>query len=306
MAGADDYGVELAEETPDFPEELKVPVGRLGTPDAVHRHPETHLVRPVLYGCSLIALSGVLCFLYFTFIGLAFFEKFVFVILFGPMVFGIVIIRRALRYAGLWVLRFPMGLLRWQRSNLITITWDDIHTLRFDGYDGNAAAVLHYREGETLPMVGHIPMTGGFNRWKMLRMSLAREEDDPAEFPSTLTQFVELAETAQQETFPRLFQDAWTNYTELGFARFGPMRISADGVEGDGLLIGWGRFSHVLISNGQLSFWREDELKAALDVPMADVPNPHVVIGMVLSVYGQAVASRAIADEGDGELRVFG
>src|ERR1700685_3249603 len=107
-------------EIPDWPDALAEPVARLGAPDYVFRIPRAHPTRRAVSGICLIVGGLVANYLYWVvFQGPLVAEHLLFLLLFGPILSGVGFLYAAWRDNGLWVLIYPVGLLRWQSGEVV-------------------------------------------------------------------------------------------------------------------------------------------------------------------------------------------
>jgi len=280
---------------PDWPIELVEPVERLGPPDEVFRIPRSHALMKFFMGLGLIVGGGLTNYLYWVvFNGPVVAEHFLFLLLFGPIISGLGLIYAGWRDRGLWVLVYPMGLLRWQRGEVVTFPWDEIDEVLFFRV---VECEKPQREiaGDGTIEASWLPIAKYGSRTLGAHLSLIRNDAAEATLPSSLAGFMRLCQVVQEQTFRAKWPAIWERFLSGSRVAFRTVSISLAGVHRDADILPWYELDDALIQNGKLIIKSRRTSKPWLDVPLQTVPNPHVFAALLL------IGPSAVPDPEDDE-----
>lgn len=270
-------------ESPDWPVELAEPVARLGPPRDVYRIPRRYSARKTLSGLILIIGGLIGNYLYWIVFKAQFGEiHFLYFLLFGPILTGIGLIYAAWRDRGLWILIYPMGLLRWQRGEVVTFPWDEIAELSFFRVvECERPRRTTGSDGEMVSSWLPIAKMGS----KSLGAHIVLRRDDGAEaiLPSSLHEFKRLSQVVQEETFMVMWPKAWSRFLEGKRVKFGDLSISLGGLHRDGSFLAWHEIEDTLIKNGKVIIRSRLQHRSWLELPLHLVVNPHVFVALLIT-----------------------
>lgn len=270
-----------AEDTPDWPDELDAPIAKLGEPEGVHCLPGEGRSTALLVGFGLIVLSFVITYLYFFVLKwMVVLDKILFVVLFGPFVAGVMLISRTLRYRGLWVLRFPMGLLYWKKGELKTFPWHEVDAVVFHGYH-KEAVIEFVLDDDAEPASAYIPLDDAFGKFQFIRIEVLRNDGEKIELPSNLIGFIPLGEAVQKEIYAKQWAALWEEFQEKTIVSFGKLAVTYGGIEKEKEMLPWSEFESAGVSGGQILVKRKGRLRSWADCHLHDMPNPHLFLALV-------------------------
>jgi len=273
---------EQTNETPDWPFELADPVARLGQPSQVFRIPRSHAARKTISGLVLI-IGGILAnYVYWIVLnGQVIVEHLLFLVLFGPIVTGFGLIYAAFRDRGLWVLIYPMGILRWQRGEVVTFPWQEIREITFHRVVETAKAKRAVGpDGELITV--WLPITKEGSRSLGSHLILRRMDAADAILPSSISNYAKLCQAVQEETFRVMWPEAWNRFLEGKRVHFGPLAASFSGLHRDSEFLDWAELEDVQISTGRLKIRSRLLKRPWIEVPLENVDNPHVLIALMI------------------------
>lgn len=268
-------------ETPDWPIELQEPVAQLGPPTDVFRIPRRHALNKALAGMALIVGGGIANYVYWVvFNGPLVGEHLLFLLLFGPIVSGIGLIYAGIRDRGLWVLVYPMGLLRWQRGEVITFPWADVSELAF--YRVVECERPQRQKGPNGEIVAAwLPIAKMGSRTLGAHLILRRDDGTEAILPSAIGDFSRLCRTVQEETFREIWARVWPQFAEGSRVPFGDLAISIAGIHREADLLPWYDLDDALIQNSKLVLRSKRLRRSWLEAPLQNLPNPHVFAALL-------------------------
>jgi hypothetical protein len=284
------------EERPDWPEEFDESVAKLGPPLGVYHTSRRRALIKGITGLGLIAAGIVINYIYWKMIGLVIPDKFFFLLLFGPPVLGLFLIYAAWRDRGLWVLAYPTGVLRWQRGEVVSFAWGEIEHIvlrrvtKVDGLQGTGDA-----DGN--PLTAWLPVENAGSRFLGSQVELVRGDGISGLFPSSLDNYAVLSRKLQEETFRVLWPGVWERYRAGEAIAFGDLTVSWGGVHKGSDLLPWGDLREAKIVNGKLALAQEGKWRSFAEVPLPQVPNPHILF--TLLTIGKPVV--AVAEEEEEE-----
>jgi hypothetical protein len=271
------------QEWPDLPAELSEPVSKLGPPTDVFRIPRKHAARKAVSGLALVIGGAIANFLYWVvFNGQLDHFHFVHFILVSPLLTGIGLLYAAWRDRGLWVLVYPMGILRWQRGEVVTFPWDEVAELTFfrvvecdrprrtTGPDGAIAT-------------SWLPIAKVGSRTLGAHLTLRREDGAEAILPSSVEDFPRLCRVVQEETFRAAWPKVWARFVAGKRVKFGELSLSLGGVHRDGDFLPWDDLDDALVQNGKLLIRARDQHRAWAEVLLPMVINPHVFVALLIT-----------------------
>jgi len=269
-------------ESPDWPIELVEPVERLGPPDEVFRIPRRHALLKAIMGICLIVGGGLTNYLYWVvFNGPVVAEHLLFLLLFGPIISGLGFIYAGWRDRGLWVLIYPMGLLRWQRGEVLTFPWDDIDEILFFRVVECEKPRRELNEAGEI-VASWLPIAKYGSRTLGAHLTLLRNDSADAILPSAVGGFMRLCQVVQEETFRAMWPAVWERFRSGMRVKFDNISISLAGVHRDADILAWYDLEDALIQNGKLMLKSRRSPRVWLDVPLQSIPNPHVFAALLL------------------------
>ncbi|QVL32264.1 hypothetical protein KIH39_26105 [Telmatocola sphagniphila] len=268
---------------PDWPEEFNAPVAKLGPPLSVHRFTQRIFRERLVYAIGGILLSGVLNYLYWFVFNIRFADKFIFLLLFGPLIFSIAMIGQILRHRGLWVLRFPMGLLCWKRGTIVSFPWDELQSISFKNYHGSTAAAPWYDAEH--PQVQEwkvaVPLLKAAGQFQTMQMTILREDGEELTIPSSLENSASLGERIQAEVFSRKWPALWQQYQLGERLEFGELVVGPGGLSHKKDSLAWYECQSTLITSGTYSIFRVGRKRPWKMFPIASIPNPHILFWLI-------------------------
>jgi hypothetical protein len=268
-------------ERPDWPAELEEPVARLGPPSAVHRIPPRHAWVKAGAGVGFIVFGGAANYAYWVILnGPLIAEHLLFLFLFGPIVSGVGFLYAAWRDRGLWALVYPMGLLRWQRGEVVSFPWNEIEAVAFARVRECGAPRRQLDDNNQL-IAAWLPITRGGSRTLGSHLTLARVDGAVAILPSSLSGFDDLCRATQEQTFRVMWPDAWSLFSQGMRVPFGALAISSVGLHRDGDLLTWDQLEDVVIENGKLVIHARRDHGAWAQLPLNGIRNPHVMAALL-------------------------
>jgi hypothetical protein len=271
-------------ETPDWPIELSEPVARLGTPNEVFNIPRSHAARKAVSGISLIVGGGIANYIYFVVfnmpIGLDVHMLYLF--LFGPIITGVGLMYAAWRDRGLWVLIFPMGILRWQRGEVVAFPWAEVREITF--YRVVECDRPKRKAGPNREIItSWLPIAKMGSRTLGAHLIIRREDAAEAILPSSVGEFRRLCQVVQEETFRLMWPKVWARFIDGSRVKFGDLALSLAGISRDGDLLPWYELEDALVQNGKLVIRARRMHKPWLEVALHNLPNPHVFAALLIA-----------------------
>jgi len=269
-------------ESPNWPIELAEPVSKLGTPTAVFRIPRQHVARKTVSGIGLIIAGGIANYLYWGVVQGPADIHILHLILFSPVLTGIGLLYVAWRDRGLWVLVYPMGLLRWQRGIVVTFPWNELASMSF------YRVVECGRPRRTTATDGAIqtswlPIAKMGSRTLGAHLVLRRADDAEAILPSSLHEFARLCQIVQEESFRTFWPEAWQRFVDGKRVKFGPLALSLGGIHREGDFLPWDELDDAVVLNGKLIVRSNIMHRSWAELPLAEVINPHVFVAMLIT-----------------------
>jgi hypothetical protein len=123
--------------------------------------------------------------------------------------------------------------------------------------------------------------------------------------PPSLEGWPLLAELVFRETIQRLAVCASAAILGGRAVEFGPITVTRDAIAARGRRVAWADVGDVVVAWGRFRVTRKGERLAALDVPLAEVPNPRALWALVERLreggFGQIVIGPGAAEPPDPE-----
>jgi hypothetical protein len=287
---------QIDEERPDWPPEFDEPVSKLGKPRGVYRTSRRRALIKAVTGIAMLLVGGVINYLFWIEFRMPVIpEKTFLLLLFGPFVLGLILLYAAWRDQGLWVLAYPNGILRWQRGEIVSFPWDEVDHLKLrritkvDGIQGTSDELGN-------PRTAWLPVADAGSRFLGSQVELIRQDDVSGLFPSSLDNYEEVSRLLQEETFRVLWPPLWERFRSGEAIIFGDLTISWGGVHKGSDLLPWPDFHEAKVVNGKLALSQEGKWRAFTEIPLTQVPNPHLLFTL-LNVGRPIVAVEEESDE---------
>lgn len=273
---------EQPREVPDWPVELLEPVEKLGEPDEVFRIPRTHAARKVFSGLALMVGGGIANYVYWVVLGgplIA--EHLLFLCLFGPILTGVGLMYAAWRDRGLWVLVYAMGILRWQRGEVVTFPWSEVTELAFYRVVECGKPKRRLNDDGEIE-TSWLPIAKEGSKSLGAHLVLRREDGAEAILPSAITDFAGLCKLVQEETFRVMWPSIWTQFMDGSRVRFGDIALSVGGIHRDGDFLPWYELDDALVQNGKLVIRSLKLHRPWMEIALHSVINPHVFVALLI------------------------
>lgn len=270
-------------EAPDWPVELSEPVARLGPPTDVFRIERTNAARKTVSGIVLIIGGCIANYLYWgVFNGQFAGFHILYFLLFGPLVTGLGLLYAAWRDRGLWVLNYPMGILRWQRGDVVSFPWDEVTEITF--YRVVECERPKRKTGPDGEMTSSwLPIAKMGSRSLGAHLILRREDGAEAILPSSLSEFRRLCQVVQEETFRAMWVKVWDQFLDGQRVRFGSVALSLGGIHRDDDFLPWYELDDAIVQKGKLVIRSRRLFKSWIEVPLHSVVNPHVFVALLIT-----------------------
>ncbi len=269
----------------------------LGDPAATFTVSPARLRGRVAIAGLLIVYGFVANYFWWT-VGPARFEHIVLVILFGPPVTGLSMLRHVARARGLTVLAYPTGVLRVQGTEVESYPWDEIETVRIRAV---AAEPRIERGGNGEVSAAWLAVEPPVLRVWDAGVTVVRTDGTEATFGPALGDYPDLAERVQRGTFAALWPDVWERYRAGEPLAFGPFLASWAGLQFGKLMLPWADVAEVAVSQKNLSVKRAKKWLPWAVVELGDVPNPHVFVGLIAAARRHAGVVEPAEDSDDAE-----
>jgi hypothetical protein len=268
------------EERPNWPAELEEPVAKLGSPTEVFATSRRKAFRKFLLGLVLLVVGVGINYVYFGLLGgPILIDKFLILLLFGTPIIGIGLLINSFRDRGMWVLSYPMGLLRWHKNEVVSFPWDEVRKIHLHRLGQCDELQIEYNETGEIRSVA-LNLEGG-SRFFGSFVVLHREDGSSAYFPSSLENYSELTEKIQRETFLRLWPALWKDFSEGVTVFFGELGISWSGLVKHDDQLPWLAFGGAKIVNGRVIISRNGKWRAWHEVAVQEIENPHLLMALL-------------------------
>ena len=266
---------------PDWPAELVEPVAQLGKPTAIFRTSPNHAQRRTFVGLAMILGGIVANYLYWVeFASPPIPEHFLILLLFGAPLSGCALIYTAWRDRGLWVLVYPMGILRWQRGLVVSFPWSEIESISFirvtrcETLKGKIS-----KEGDRL--TAWLPWDQTGSKVLGAYMQLPRFDGTTAILPTALSEFDELNRLVQEEHFRASWTRAWSEFIAGKELEFGDWMLSLRGLWKNDDRLKWKDFQLASVDSGKIVIRAHGKWRPWAESPLYQLPNPHLFLAII-------------------------
>lgn len=264
----------------EMPRELAEAVAGLGPPLGLYRTSPHMTFRRVWWGTFILLVGVVANVWYWVFSGRR--DALIFFAIIGIPLAGLTLWLAMLRDRGIWVMRYPMGLLRWQRGEVLSLPWDDVAGVILHGA-ARTAAFAGTADARGRPQTGWIPLDPIADRILGPVLRLYREDGMVADFPASLTEFAALSREIQEQVFRHRWPAVMEEFQAGGRVRFGVFTARTDGLHFAGSRLRWGLAEDAMIAGGQLQIRAKGLWKPWADAPLDRVFNPHILLALFLT-----------------------
>jgi hypothetical protein len=256
---------------------LAVVAAELGDPDAVYA------VSPARFWLKFGTAAGLLGYglaanYLWWFLGPARFDHLVLLVLFGPPVWGLSILRHLAKARGLHVLVYPAGLLRVQGSEVESYPWAETDEVRVRSDHGEATFDRDTDGRMTACWVAVEPPLLKF--WDA-GLTMSRQDGAEATFTPALADYPALAERVQRGTFAARWPELLGRLRAGETVEFGAFEVSPDGVGFGKQWLPWSDVSGTELGQKNLVVKRRGKWLPWAATELAGVPNPHLLLAAV-------------------------
>jgi hypothetical protein len=271
----------LQSEGPDWPAELIEPVAKLGKPTAVFRTSPNHASRRILLGLGMILGGIVANYLYWVEFAIPPIPTdFLLLLLVGAPLSGCALIYTAWRDRGLWVLAYPMGLLRWQRGQVVSFPWSEIETVSFvrvtrcETLNGRVSP-----EGER--QTAWLPWDQTGSKILGAYLEVTRFDGITAILPTALNHFDDLNRIVQEEQFQALWALLRDDFIAGKEIKFGEWMVNLEGLWKNNERLKWQEFQLASVDSGKVVIRAQGKWRPWAETPLYLLPNPHLFLAMI-------------------------
>jgi hypothetical protein len=263
----------------DLPDDdhLQRAIIELGDPDALFRISRGRFLAKLAIGLLLILYGIVANYLWWVH-GPATFGHFELLLLFVLPLTGVSLLLHMYRNRGLYVLIYPVGLLRLRRGEVDSFPWHDIDRITLNIQRAGEPEIARDEDNSivTCSLSVDVPTfklgTAG--------VTVVRSDGVEANFGPALSDFDELANQVQKLTFGVL----WPRTRDQFFAgerlAFGELEVGLAGIRHNGKLLLWRDFKELAIAQGKLSIKQTGKWLPWALIDVATVPNPHILFAL--------------------------
>ncbi len=272
----------IDERSRDIDADLTEITSRLGEPLAVHRTNPTSVAWRFIVGVIIVLAVAVFHYLVWT--GEIPWPawrhiKLLILMLAGLFVvpgIGLYLIGFAVAGRRMWVLDYPTGLFLWHRGRVVALPWDEIVLVQITGLPDKAKL----NRPDSLDEVWYdLKKSGG--KLFGTAINLGRADGEMVGVSSILTDFSDLGERIQRETFRRLFPKLYAQYRAGDMLSFGPVLIHTGGITVGKDTRRWSEIATVERVGDKLAIKIEGKKKPWKRVELNEVMNLHVLMGIV-------------------------
>ncbi|WP_020475281.1 DUF6585 family protein [Zavarzinella formosa] len=263
----------------ELPRELAAAVAGLGQPLGLYRTSPHMNFRRAGWG-TVILLAGFITNIWFWVFAP---QQRIVVLLavIGIPLAGLTLLLALLRDRGIWVMRYPMGLLRWQRGEVMSLPWSEVTGMSLHGVT-RCAAYSGTADDRGTPLTGWIPLDPVAERILGPVVRLYRADGMVADFPAALTEFSALSREIQEQVFRQHWPAVCGEFEAGNRLRFGLFVARNDGLYFAGSRLRWGLAEDAIIAGGQLQIRAKGLWKPWADAPLDRVLNPHILLALFL------------------------
>ena len=241
------------------PEAVLDRVAQLGEPTAEFAVGKTRLMRNLVSAIVLTVVGiGIIALAFF--LGLAHVHLWKIYIL-GPLLLlaGIMLVVRAYRNLGLYVLVFPEGVVRVRRGDVQAFFWEEITKLWQKRNAFNWAYAFH----------------------GALVFAVQRADGGGVSFDDSLPELRELGQILQRETLLHLLPKALDAYDAGHTVDFGKVRMSQRGLGQEADSLSWREVKSILLNESELTVFKKSKWGHWLHTSVSEVPNFHVLRALI-------------------------
>jgi len=267
----------------------------LGEPDALYRVSPGWFQTKLAIGLGLVVL-GVAGNWWWWVQGPGNMNFFFTHLLFWPPMVGIGLLVHMFLQRRLYVLIYPTGLLRLRRGEVDSFPWAEVREVRIKTQRTDSPVVE--RDANGTPVAAWLPIEAPDIQVWTAWLTIVRADGATAHMGPVLTDFERLTQTIQCKTFPRLWADAWGRFRAGEMVSFGSLEINLLGMHQAGKVLRWAELKEVAIAQGKLSVKQTGrwlpwgELK-----DINDVPNPHILLTLIIEAQALATQLAALPDD---------
>jgi hypothetical protein len=263
-------------------------MSRLGEPDSTHRTNAGSVIWRVILGILIVVVAGILHFLMWSGVvpwpngarghGIKLWIILLAAMFAGPAV-GASLIFFAIRGLKMWVLAYPTGLFVWHRGKVVALPWDELRAIQISGLPDKAG--LHQPgEDETTGTFWYDLSRAG-RRVFGTTIMVTRADGEQLGLPSTLGDFANLGRRVQEETYRRLFPEAWADVQAFRPVSFGQVVCTATGITVGKDTLLWAEVASLERVQDKLEVRRKAKKKKVWKkAELNELVNPHVLMGV--------------------------
>lgn len=249
----------------------------LGEPDAVYAVSPAR-VRAKFALAGGLFLYGIIANYLWWFVGPARPDHLVLLVLFGPPIWGISILRHIRRARGLHILAYPTGLLRMQDDQAESYPWAELTEIRLRA-DRGEVKVERGEGGE--PTACWIAVEPPLMKFWDAGLTAVRRDGTEATFTPAVAEYPDLARRVQVGTFAALWPDVWDRFASGEVLAFGGYTADLTGLHAGKQSVGWADVAAAEIAGKKLTVKRSGKWLAWAAVELAGIPNPHVLLALI-------------------------
>jgi len=253
-----------------------VAADRLGAPETVYAVSPGRFWTKLGLGLLLVAYGFVAIGLMWAF-NVWKFEHYVILIVAGPPLAGVSLLRHLYATRGLRVLVYPTGLLRVQRADAEAYPWADVAAV---GVRAEQGVPMTLASGGTVTDAW-LAVASPVFRITSAGLTVVRTDGVTAHLTPALADYPDLAERLQRATFRVLWPDVWDHFRAGGGVAFGALRADPTGLSVGGKTIPWADGPRLKVTGKNLVVAGRHK---KLTQELSEVVNPHLFVGLVEAV----------------------
>ena len=246
---------------------------RLGDPDAVYAVSPGRFWAKVTAAAALIGWGAVGNAVAWQF-GFWRLDHVTLLVFFAPAFTGVSLLRHLYVTRGLRVLCYPTGLLKVQGGAVEAYPWDEVAAVAVAADQGVPVVVSAGGDVTDAWVAVEPPVF----RVAGAGVTVHRADGMTATLSPTLAGYADLAERVQRATFRVLWPAVRDHFAAGAPVGFGPVACDRDGVWAGNRGVAWADLDAVKVTAKALQLHGR---KKKLVVPLDELPNPHVLAGLV-------------------------